>query len=391
MAFPELPRTPRKIMKDDRTFRTTLVACLLIVRSVAYAQVDGIPEPVRTINVSNDSQLKQALASAKPGDHLVLEDGDYSGSFELKANGTKGRPIVVRARNLLKARFTSVSAVAKHGKAALKMLAGDHNILWGMDIDPERFGLVATKGDYCKILRCRFRNSQLYIIGGKATEVAFCEFHDMPHISLIVRPLPFYGVKEVRIYRNYFHDYTGTGNGHEAICLGLGAKESRIDAGNIVEYNVFRNVNTPNEAEIISVKSSNNIIRFNTFLNSPVGNLSGRHGNDNQFLGNWIENCGGMNIRGARHRILGNKGIKARIRLFAGNRTPTDEPFSGKYLPAASDCLIAGNDFDLVVGYNPKWPGWGIDTPAKNNRVEKHTGSITQTPATELIGCSSAA
>ncbi|WAC40541.1 chondroitinase-B domain-containing protein [Pedobacter sp. SL55] len=51
----------------------------------------------KPITVANSSQLKRALATAKPGDSIILKDGVYEGKFviEASASGTKNEPIVL--------------------------------------------------------------------------------------------------------------------------------------------------------------------------------------------------------------------------------------------------------------------------------------------------------
>ncbi len=51
----------------------------------------------KPIVVANSSQLKKALATAKPGDSIVLKDGIYEGKFviEATASGNKKEPIVI--------------------------------------------------------------------------------------------------------------------------------------------------------------------------------------------------------------------------------------------------------------------------------------------------------
>jgi len=51
----------------------------------------------KPIIVTNSSQLKRALATAKPGDSIILKDGVYEGKFviEASASGTKAAPIIL--------------------------------------------------------------------------------------------------------------------------------------------------------------------------------------------------------------------------------------------------------------------------------------------------------
>src|SRR5262249_46365965 len=85
------------------------------------------------------------------------------------------------------------------------------------------------------------------------------------------------------IHHNYFfhHTYNGS-NGGESIRLGLSSHQL-ASAFATVEYNLFEQANGDSEA--ISVKSSDNIIRYNTLRNSR-GWIVLRHGNRNRVEGN---------------------------------------------------------------------------------------------------------
>lgn len=108
---------------------------------------------------------------------------------------------------------------------------------------------------------------------------------------------------------NYFHDIgPRVTNGLEAIRLGLSS--TSLGSGYItVQYNLFDGFN--GEDEVISVKSSDNIIRNNTIRRS-YGGIVSRHGNRNSFYGNHLIGDGvtpgssGFRIYGNDHKIYNN-------------------------------------------------------------------------------------
>ncbi|MGI2295714.1 chondroitinase-B domain-containing protein [Paenibacillus sp. GXUN7292] len=112
-------------------------------------------------------------------------------------------------------------------------------------------------------------------------------------------------------------------NGLEAIRLGLSSLS--LSSGYVtIQYNLFDGLN--GEDEIISVKSSDNIIRYNTIRNS-YGGIVARHGHRNSFYGNYIIGDGetpglsGFRIYGNDHKIYNNymEGLTDRvIRLDGG-------------------------------------------------------------------------
>lgn len=108
---------------------------------------------------------------------------------------------------------------------------------------------------------------------------------------------------------NHFHDIgPRVSNGLEAIRLGLSSLS--LYSGHVtIQHNLFDGLN--GEDEIISVKSSDNIVRYNTIRNS-YGGIVSRHGNRNSFYGNFILGDGktpglsGFRIYGNDHKIFNN-------------------------------------------------------------------------------------
>uniref|UniRef100_UPI0018CC7310 S-layer homology domain-containing protein n=1 Tax=Paenibacillus sp. UNC451MF TaxID=1449063 RepID=UPI0018CC7310 len=108
---------------------------------------------------------------------------------------------------------------------------------------------------------------------------------------------------------NYFHDIgPRVTNGLEAIRLGLSGLS--LASGHVtVQHNLFEGLN--GEDEIVSVKSSDNIVRYNTIRNS-YGGIVARHGHRNSFYGNFILGDGktvglsGFRIYGNGHKIYNN-------------------------------------------------------------------------------------
>ncbi|WP_239625800.1 S-layer homology domain-containing protein [Paenibacillus sp. H1-7] len=108
---------------------------------------------------------------------------------------------------------------------------------------------------------------------------------------------------------NYFHDIgPRVTNGLEVIRLGLSGLS--LASGYVtIQHNLFEGLNA--EDEIISVKSSDNIVRYNTIRNS-YGGIVARHGHRNSFYGNFIIGDGktpglsGFRIYGSDHKIYNN-------------------------------------------------------------------------------------
>jgi poly(beta-D-mannuronate) lyase len=110
--------------------------------------------------------------------------------------------------------------------------------------------------------------------------------------------------KRTWIHHNYFLDHSFTGsNGGEAIRVGLSGRQHG-SAHALVEYNLFEKCN--GDAEVISVKSSDDVIRYNTLLGS-TGSIVLRHGNHNLVDGNlMVGGRSGIRFYGNDHTIINN-------------------------------------------------------------------------------------
>ena len=92
----------------------------------------------------------------------------------------------------------------------------------------------------------------------------------------------------------------------EPIRIGLG--EERANASRtLVEHCYFSGVG-PGDSESISVKSSENVCRYNTFASNPGGMLVFRAGNDGTAYGNFfVAGSGGVRVKeGHGHNIVNN-------------------------------------------------------------------------------------
>ena len=56
-----------------------------------------LPGSKNDVRVSSAHALTQALANARPGDHIVLENGNYAGDFIVSNSGTEDNPVVIRS------------------------------------------------------------------------------------------------------------------------------------------------------------------------------------------------------------------------------------------------------------------------------------------------------
>jgi poly(beta-D-mannuronate) lyase len=178
-----------------------------------------------------------------------------------------------------------------------------------------------------------------------------------------------------QIDHNYFHDIQyGGGNGWETIRMGLSSL-APSKGFNTIELNLFRA--TAGDPETISIKASDNVLRYNTMRFNP-GELVLRHGNRNQVYGNYIlgegnAKAGGIRICGADHRIYNNyvADVKSGAAIFleGGDGDGTDVPGKQHYrvyrTQVVNNTVVGGRI--QIGGAHPLEP---IDCTVANNLVQ---------------------
>ena len=317
--------------------------------------------------------MRTALGEARPGDHLVLADGTYDGPLTLAAGGKTGQPVVLRAARPLAARLLG----------RLKVEAGDAVIV-GLALSAG----CAVAGDRTRVTSCRLDDTDgiaLNVSGGRGVTIDHCAFTGCRARGLSIDPNGTAGaISEPHIHHNYFADFVGREgeNSHEALQIGQFGGDALLTVGAVVEDNLFERVSI--DSETISVKSSGNIIRRNTFLDCK-SRPTNRFGNNNRWHANWLENCRGMWIYGADHELAGNRVVGSRdgLCLMAGNTTPQEIRLrkggakARDMRPHCQDVTLIGNEADnLVVGKVIKANGEAFTLPAVRSRIEGHVGPI---------------
>jgi poly(beta-D-mannuronate) lyase len=266
-----------------------------------------LPACLRTVNVSDSAALATALGAAKAGDCIILADGNYAFPA-VSAKGTAEQPIVVKAANTLK-------AVVPTGNLAISNSA--YVIVIGLTW-PGSGTISMTNCDHCRI--SRFRIQRMETGGGEWTTITGTSTNcriDHNDFGPQMQPGNMIQIGGVgggqvaqysRLDHNFFHDvHFNGGNGWESIRNGLSGW-AYSSAHSLIEQNLFKNDN--NDPEIISIKSSDNTVRHNTFRASN-GHLSQRHGNRNEIYGNYVLGDGvagsaGIRIFGGNHKVYNN-------------------------------------------------------------------------------------
>ncbi|MEO1144081.1 MAG: DUF2341 domain-containing protein [Cyanobacteria bacterium J06638_22] len=347
-----------------------------------------IPDPERTINVTNISQLDAAIANANPGDHIILANGTYDGEQrDLDIQGSVEAPIVLKAA-------TTGQAVISNGFSLQK--SSQYVTLLGLTFNP---GKVTARGNNNRISRCYFETE--LPIGTNRTALTIRESNNLivDYCDFTVQERPFGSADNNQKYNSigmpfndrdaqgnetgvnaphntlfygcYFHDYPAQLKYSQPYFSAVDhcndVKQAKIDIQTVWRRCLFKDVNIGNK--LWETKSAGVTIEFSTFLNCNAYNAF-RQGGGCVALGNWMENCKGWRAHRQNCQFYYNKFINSKIQVMAGQVSHTS--YVNAY-PNAYNTLLVGNDGPLIIGET-----FGGETfPALNTLVEGHAGQIS--------------
>jgi hypothetical protein len=301
----------------------------------------------RVLTVSSIAGLQAAADNAVPGDLIELADGTYTTAapVQLTRSGTPGAPITVAAQHLGRAQVAGTDGFA-FGPVSFVTVVG--------------FRLTHAKGVVIPAgtSHVRLTRNVIQISSGSTTnwatvvgDDAQVDHNTFQHKSSIGVFLQITGpggtdmAQRARIHHNYFLDHSyGGSNGGESIRLGYSYRQLS-SAYATIEDNLFEQANGDSEA--ISVKSSDNTIRFNTIRNSR-GSIVLRHGNRNLVEGNlMLGGASGIRFYENDHVIVDNLIQGGTGQVIAGSGTVVDDTTGGTEHARADRVLVA---FNTVAG-----------------------------------------
>lgn len=313
-----------------------------------------------TYSVSTTQAFEEALISASPGDSIVLQDGTYAhnGISIEKLSGTASNPVEIRAETvggailtggyfqLKSCRYVTVDGIVftqtpgSGWEKTLYVGAGRHVRLTRCTFDFNESALAGDDGRYWVVIE-----------GGAYNRIDYCEF--LPKTSFNPSLKIIYNSEHIMIDHNFFNgrEYGNGENKFETIQLGAGASGTRGALMNgRIEYNLF--IDCDGEAEIVSIKTGSNQIRFNTFQNC-MGQLVLRMADNCKVYNNYFINdeqkdkVGGIRIHGNNNQIYNNYcyGLtRPAIETRFGDTDTTSGEEESSYRQA-TDNLIAYNTF----------------------------------------------
>ncbi|GLY43772.1 lyase [Amycolatopsis sp. NBRC 101858] len=360
-----------------RLFFVPLIVAALVV-------VPGPSASAAQVRVTSLPALQSALDKANPGDTIVLADGSYSAgsTLSIKRSGTDAAPVTVAAEHTGKATITGsktfafASGVSNvvlrgfkfRGGASLSIPAGaSHNRLTRNDFQLTGDGnWVTVSGDDTVVDRNVFQN--------RTSQGVFLQILG-PSGAM---------AKRVHVHHNYFfnHQFAGS-NGGESIRLGLSDRQS-YSANALIENNLFEKADGDSEA--ISVKSSDNVVRYNTIRDSK-GYIVLRHGNRSVVEGNLLFGSG-IRFHGNDHKIVGNYVANSGDRAIVfGSGDEADSGPASKLHDRPDRVTVA---YNTVLGSKSVIDGDGGDFKPKDcvvadNIVQGTSGPLVTLPSGSTV------
>ncbi len=321
---------------------------------------EPLPPCKRTVQVGGGG-LGGAIAAAAPGDCLIVADGNHSAPT-ITAKGTAEAPIVIRAANRLQAVFNAGS-LQFSGSAYVVVEGFRFSGGGGIRFDNSR--------------SCRLSRSRVTLGGGhwivvdgnsEGNRIDRNELGPKNSDGNMIGPTG--QSTKTRIDRNYLHDVSPGGNGRETLRLGCcGAQADAHDTFNVVEHNLL--VNCSGEAEIITVKSSSNTIRYNTFRNSR-GNVTLRAGKRGTIHGNFMFG-NGIRLYDEDHKVFNNyvEGSPGPAIIVGSGQPPTNAQTRRAFI--VHNTLIGTG---ALFGHGRR-PLGDLDTTFANNIIQAPGAAIS--------------
>jgi poly(beta-D-mannuronate) lyase len=296
--------------------------------------------------VTSASEIAKAAADARPGDEIVLSDGEWKDqAIEFTARGVEGNPVTLRAQ--------TPGKVVLVGKSSL-VVDGSWGVVSGLSFknNTATDDGIALKGDHHRLTETSIVGGQYKFqvhLFGHHLRVDHCylaeKANENPTFQIEVdKDTPNYD----QVDHNHFGHRPPLGkNGGETMRIGYSG-QSQWNSRATVEHNLYDRCD--GEIEIISSKSCENIYRYNTFLDC-AGFLTLRHGHrcivdSNFFIAHHKEGSGGVRVINEGHTITNNyiEGVdKGGFWITSGIK---DGPLVG--YTRAKDCLIA---FNTIVDF----------------------------------------
>ncbi len=349
------------------------------------------------IFVSDLKELKSAISKAKPGQILVMKDGEWHDAvIDFDSKASSSAPVTLRAQ--------TPGKVILDGNSKLTFLS-PHLVADGLFFKNgalEGGSVITCNSDSCRLTNTAIQDynppevSTGYywvLFRGNYNRMDHCFFTGKSNMNPVVQN-DNENARFNRVDSCIVKDipYIPNANGREIFRIfGYGHADETGDDGAYftLEYNLFDHAHGEG-TEIVSLKSNYNVVRCNTVIASR-GGLVGRRGKFNTLEGNFIlgenqEGTTGIRVAGANHRVINNYIADMKddgLRLIAGEyytkRLTSHFAPKKKDLPKylqvqngyfAHNTIIncGGHGIDIGYNYKDNWPVLQMVLLPENNR-----------------------
>ena len=192
--------------------------------------------------------------------------------------------------------------------------------------------------------------------GGTGVVVEFCELTNFSGRGIQIEG----GAREPRVYRNWVHGQVGADSeAVAAIISGIGKGTSALPINAHILENLVEGLSA---RQAIEVKSSGNRVVRNTVIGgTKPADILVRHGFDNLFVGNWVENgrllVGDMRSVAVRNRV-GGKRYKPCLGVKAGTLTGNELRTGVIGYPVSEGARLIANDAVIELGW--RYNDWNL-------------------------------
>lgn len=269
--------------------------------------------------VSSAAELEALKSRVGPGDSVILQNGKWKNQFlQFVGHGQPGRPIILRAE--------TQGQVILSGQSRLD-ISGQWLVVDGLRFEDGFLGkgqhVIRFTGQLGDATDSRLTNTSIInysppdkdiryfwvSLYGQRNRVDHNRFqgHNHSGVTVAVNRMSDQPDGHIIEFNHFLDRKPGSGNGFETIRVGTGP-HADSSSGTLIQHNLFERTN--GEVETISLKSSDNVVRFNTFR-QVVGTVTLRQGHRNKVLGNYflgdgVRNTGGIRVTGRGHLIANN-------------------------------------------------------------------------------------
>ena len=292
------------MIKTPLSKKNKIKSFLAVVTFTVINLLTSITINATEVTVNSISDLQTAINNSSAGDVIILANGSYiNNSFNINRNS-----ITVKAATPGGVFLNGTNSITISGN---NVTFSGFQFTSGIPIGTVQNNVIVVTGNYVTVTQLNFSgyNGSKYInLQGQYDNVTYCNFENKPvtstnnekgnmiHIAQRTDLNPNYA----KIRFCSFKNMPGSGGDYGNECIRITnheiAEPGTYQSKTIVEYCYFTNTGS-GDSEAISVKSDNNIIRYNTMVDNQTANFCFRYGDDNVAYGNFFINSGGIRIK----------------------------------------------------------------------------------------------